>query len=104
MSIDLYHRRLSYHAGRGGIAKEGRLSFVLDAPPLVMPRALDIEFGEIAPGDMAWQPYVREQGHGQKRDMTPPEILLVRGWLASLLSAFMALYVTTPTPQERRKP
>lgn len=103
MSTDLYYRRLAYHPGRGGIAKEGQLSFVLDSPPAVLPSIIEIEFGEIAQGEMAWQPYVREHGDGRKRDLTPPEILLVRGWLASLLGAVMCAAFKTPPVQERRR-
>lgn len=103
MSTDLYYRRLAYHPGRGGVAKEGQLCFMLDAPPTVLPRIIEIEFGEIAQGEMAWQPYIREHGDGRKRDLTPPEILLVRGWLASLLAAVIGVALNVPTSQERRK-
>lgn len=90
MSFDLYYRRLSYHAGRGGVAKEGNLCLRLDEPPQVLPGIIDIEFGEIAKGEQAWNPYVRQQGNGKKRDMTPPEILLVSGWLTKLGEAIKA--------------
>jgi hypothetical protein len=104
MSTDLYYRRLAYYAGRGGIAKEGDLEYRLHVPPPVLPRIAEIDYGEIASGEMAWPPFMREHGDGRKRDLTPPEILLVRGWLASLLSAVVGAAVNAPTQQERRKP
>ncbi len=103
MSENLYYRRLSYHAGRGGFAKEGNLVLHLDEPPLVLPEILDIEFGEVSNGEMAWLPYVRQRNDGQRRDTTPPEILLVRGWLAGLLNAVMGAARQVPPPVERRR-
>ncbi len=103
MTRDPHYRRLSYHAGRGGIAKEGNLTLHLDEPPQVFPRAIDIEFGEIAQGEMAWPPYVREHGDDRKRDMTPPELLLLRSWLDSLLSAVIGAARNVQVFHERRK-
>ncbi len=103
MSTDLYYRRLAYYAGRGGVAKEGNLVLHLDAPPPVIPNLVEIDYGESHRGELAWPPFVRLHGHSQKRDMTPPEILLVRDWLGGLLRAVIKVAASPPNPEERRK-
>ena len=104
MSTDLYHRRLVYYPGRGGIAKEGDFELRLRVPPPVMPHLVEIDFGEIHPGLLTFPPFVREHLHSKVRDMTAEEIANARAWLASLHLAATTAAALPPVFVERRKP
>lgn len=102
MSTEYYYRRLCYDKS-GGIAKEGDLKLVLHAPPIVLADAVEIDFGEIRAGELAYDPYVR-RGGGAKQDMTAPEIIAVRRWLFGLWSSVMrAAMASIPIEEDRRK-
>lgn len=103
MSLDYYYRRLCYLDKRGGIAKEGRLRLELDAPPIVFPNAVEIDFGEVHPGILAYDPYVVRED-GKKVDMTAPEIIALRRWLFGLGASVMrAAMAAIPLEVDRRK-
>lgn len=103
MSADYYYRRLSYIDKWGGLAKEGDLKLVLHAPPIVLSNAVEIDFGEVRKDELAYDPYIRSEGEA-KRDMTAPEIIVVRKWLSGLLAGVMrAATVAIPLEGERRE-
>lgn len=104
MSADLYYRRLCYVDKRGGIAKEGDLKLELHAPPIVLANAIEISFGEIHPGVLAYDPYIVRSGGAAKDDMSPPEIIAVRRWLFGLLFSVMrAAAIAVPMVNDRRE-
>ncbi len=102
MSTDLYHRRLAYYAGRGGIAKEGNLVLQLSAPPPIFIGITEIDYGEVCPGQLLFTPFVRQADHARRRDLMPFEIAMVRTWLGSLLQATLDAAAKPPVPVERR--
>jgi hypothetical protein len=103
MSVDLYYRRLHYRMGRGGMAKEGDVRLELHTAPIVLPEAVEIDFGEVQRGVLAYDPYVRAEGEA-KRDMTAPEIIAVRVWLSGLLAGVMrAAGISVPMIDDRRR-
>ncbi len=103
MSTELYHRRLAYYAGRGGVAKEGDLVLNLRSAPPVFPNLFEIDFGEIHPGSVLFPPFMRLSSNSKRRDMTADEITAVRAWLAGLLSATMSAAGSPPAPIDRRR-
>lgn len=103
MSLDYYYRRLCYR-DNGGVAKEGDLKLVIHSPPIVLAKAVEIDFGEVHPGILAYDPYIRDAEGQPKRDMTPPEIIVVRRWLFGLLASVMrAATIPIPIEGERRE-
>src|SRR5688572_27893287 len=104
MSIDLYYRRLHYRTGRGGMAKEGDVRLELHEAPIVFPQAVEIDFGEIEVGELAYDPYIRPSEGEAKRDMTAPEVIAARRWLAGLLLGVMrAAMAAVPLIEDRRR-
>lgn len=89
MSLNLYHRRLYYRTGQGGVAKEGPVQLELLAPPVLFPGATEIDYGESFQGEQIFSPFLREgDGYG-RRDMTQVEVKAVREYLHTLLEAVL---------------
>lgn len=104
MSCDLYYRRLYYHKGQVGVAKDGDVKLSIHRPPAIFPLATDIDFGETSAGDLAYEPEIRPTEYEAKRPMTPPEIIAVRILLSGLLNAAVRVMMTVaPINEDRRK-
>lgn len=104
MSSDLYYRRLYYQKGRVGLAKNGDVEFHLHRPPAIFPLATEIDFGETSAGNLAYPPEIRPSDGEPKREMLPPEIIVVRMLLFGLLDAAVRAVMTAiPIQADRRK-
>lgn len=103
MSIDLYWRRLVWNKGRGGIAKEGDLVLTLHSAPPVFPNVVELDIGEVRRGEFSYDPVIRDADCECRRDITPPEVVAFRLWMASLLDAVMRKARVPPDVKEDRR-
>ncbi len=104
MTLDLYWRCLIYDEKRGGVAKEGPLKLMLNAPPPIFPHAVELDIREIHRGEFAFDPIIRDRDCDTRRDPTPPEVIAFRAYMSGLLTSLMRAAKRPPTvKKERRK-
>jgi hypothetical protein len=102
MSLDLYYRRLAFYKGRGGIAMEGEVTVRLKTPPVIMPTAIEVDYGESHGGDLIFAPFIRENAHSERRSMSPPEIDVIKAFLRTIWLAGTGAAARIPVLTDRR--
>lgn len=55
-----------------------------EMPPVL--QAVEIDYGEAHPDELAYPPEIRDVAHERKREMTGPEVAAVHDWLRGLMS------------------